>query len=288
MNKTIKKIGILFVLIASIGFLASCANTGENDKGEDSPRIVSVSPSVTELIYAFGKEDQLVGRSDYCDYPSETEDIPSVGSLLDPNVEMIIELEPDILFISAYFKDEIAKTLEEAGIESTVILDAEDFEGSFDVINEVGEMLDAKSEAEELVTKLKGEIEEIQEKTSGQEQPTVYYVVGFGKNGDFTATGDTYIAEILKAAGGTNIAQDASDWMFSIEKIIEEDPEYIIISENYGMKEEFVQTEGYKELSAVKNNKVIEVDDDLLNRQGPRLAQGVESIAKILHPDLFN
>ncbi|NLI90329.1 MAG: ABC transporter substrate-binding protein, partial [Epulopiscium sp.] len=67
-----------------------------------------------------------------------------------------------------------------------------------------------------------------------------------------------------------------------------EDPEYIIISENYGMKEEFVQTEGYKELSAVKNNKVIEVDDDLLNRQGPRLAQGVESIAKILHPDLFN
>jgi len=288
MNKTIKKIGILFVLIASIGFLASCANTGENDKGEDSPRIVSVSPSVTELIYAFGKEDQLVGRSDYCDYPSETEDIPSVGSSLDPNVEMIIELEPDILFISAYFKDEIAKTLEEAGIESTVILDAEDFEGSFDVINEVGEMLDAKSEAEELVTKLKGEIEEIQEKTSGQEQPTVYYVVGFGKNGDFTATGDTYIAEILKAAGGTNIAQDASDWMFSIEKIIEEDPEYIIISENYGMKEEFVQTEGYKELSAVKNNKVIEVDDDLLNRQGPRLAQGVESIAKILHPDLFN
>ena len=288
MNKTIKKIGILLILIASMGILASCGSTGENDKGDDSPKIVSVSPSVTELIYAFGKEDQLVGRSDYCDYPAETEDIPSVGSLLDPNVEMIIELEPDILFISAHFKDEIAKTLEDAGIESTVILNAEDFEGSFDVINEVGEMLDAKSEAEELVTKLKGEIEEIQEKTSGQEQPTVYYVVGFGQNGDYTATGDTYIAEILKVAGGMNIAQDASGWAYSIENIIEEDPEYILISENYGMKDEFVETEGYKELSAVKNNKVIEVDDDLLNRQGPRLAQGVKSIAKILHPDLFN
>jgi iron complex transport system substrate-binding protein len=92
---------------------------------------------------------------------------------------------------------------------------------------------------------------------------------------------------MIDMAGGTNIAKDASGWKYSLEKIIENNPEYIVISKNYGMKDQFLQTAGYKELSAVKNNKVIEIDDNLLNRQGPRLAEGVEALAKILHPELF-
>ena len=75
--------------------------------------------------------------------------------------------------------------------------------------------------------------------------------------------------------------------MYSLEKIIEHDPEYIIVSKNYGMKDGFTTTDGYKELTAVKNNKVIEIDDNLLNRQGPRLAEGIETLAEIFHPDLF-
>ena len=291
MNKILKKIMVLFVITISMGFLASCTSQGgkaEKPAAGGQPRIVSVSPSVTELIYAFGKEDQLVGRSDYCDFPAQTQEIPSVGSLMDPNIEKIIELEPDILFVSAHFKEEITKTLEDAGIEATVIYNAEDFEGAFAVIKEVGEIINAQDQAEELAGQLKEEIEALKEKTKDNDLPKVYYVVGFGKDGDYTATGDTYIAEILKAAGGMNIAQDASGWKYSLEKIIEEDPDYIFISESGQMKNEFEQMEGYKELSAVKNNRLIEVDDDLLNRQGPRLTQAVELIAKILHPDLFN
>ncbi len=289
MKKTMKRFIIAMLTMAIMLTFAACTNTGEEVMVKDeSMKIISVAPSVTELIYALGKGDQLIGRSDYCDYPGEANEVPSVGLLSDPNLEKIVELQPDIVFASEHFKDDIAKRLEDLDIEIVVIYNAEDFSGSYDAINMVGEMIDAKDEAQELVTSLDKEIEDIKEKVKDQEKPTVYYVVGFGKDGDYTATGDTFVAQMLEAAGGENIAKDATGWKYSLEKIIEEDPEYIFISQNYGMKEEFEQTEGYKELSAVKNNKVIEIDDNLLSRQGPRLAQGVESLAKILHPDLFN
>ncbi|HEY5525391.1 MAG TPA: ABC transporter substrate-binding protein, partial [Clostridium sp.] len=124
-------------------------------------------------------------------------------------------------------------------------------------------------------------------KVKNSETPKAYYVVGFGKTGDYTATGDTFISEMLSIAGGKNIAQDATGWKYSLEKVIENDPEVIIISKNFVMKDQFMATDGYKELSAVKNNKVFEIDDNLVNRQGPRIAEGVEAFAKILHPDLF-
>lgn len=289
MKKTMKRFITAMLTMAIMLVFVACTHTGEEAIiKEESMRIVSVAPSITELIYALGKGDQLVGRSDYCDYPVEANEVPSVGSLSDPNIEKILELQPDIVFASAHFKEDIAKKLEGLGIKIEVIYNAEDFSGSYDAINRVGEMVNAKDEALELVVSLEKEIEYIKEQVKEQEIPTVYYVVGFGKDGDYTATGDTFVAQMIEIAGGENIAKDATGWKYSLEKIIEEDPEYILISQNYGMKEEFEQTEGYKELSAVKHNKLIEIDDDLLNRQGPRLAQGVESLAKILHPDLFN
>lgn len=289
MKKTLKRlIGLTITMVMVLALVGCRATEKEIIRTEESMRIISLAPSVTELIYALDKGDQLLGRSEYCNYPEEVNDVPSIGSLSDPSVEMILELQPDMVFVSAHLKEDIAKKLEDLGIRIEVIHNAEDFNGSYDVINMVGDLINASDKAQELVTSLEKEIEDIREKVKGQEMPKVYYVVGFGKDGDYTTTGDTFIGQMLEIAGGTNIAKDARGWKYSLEKIIEEDPQYILISEDYGMKEEFEQTEGYKELSAVKNNKLIEVDDDLLNRQGPRLAQGVESLAKILHPDLFN
>ncbi|HHX61399.1 MAG TPA: ABC transporter substrate-binding protein [Epulopiscium sp.] len=289
MKKTIKRLMTAVLTMAIMLVFVACTNTGKEAKiKEQTMRIISVAPSITELIYALGKGDQLVGRSDYCNYPEQASEVPSIGSLSEPNVEKILELQPDIVFASAHFKEDIAKNLEDLGIQIVVIYNAEDFNGSYDSINRVGELINAKDKSQELVVSLEKEIEAISEKVKEHEMPKVYYVVGFGKDGDYTATGDTFVARMIEVAGGENIAKDATGWKYSLEKIIEEDPEYIFISQNYGMKEAFELAEGYKALSAVKNNKVIEIDDDLLNRQGPRLAQGVESLAKILHPDLFN
>ncbi|PRR81620.1 ABC transporter substrate-binding protein [Clostridium vincentii] len=255
---------------------------------ESEPKkIISIAPSVTELIYALGKGDELLGRTDYCDYPEEVADVESIGSLTDPNIEKIIELQPDIVIASTHFKDDVAKKLQDLGIKIVVLKDSKSIDGSYESINKLGQMLNAQDKAEDVVDSSKKKIEEIKEKVEGAETPKAYYVVGFGKSGDFTATGDTFISEMLSIAGAKNIAQDATGWKYSLEKIIENDPEYIIISKKSGMKDQFMTTDGYKELSAVKNDKVFEIDDDLVNRQGPRIADGVEALAKIIHPDLF-
>lgn len=254
---------------------------------KEPKRIISVAPSITEIVYALGKGDLLVGRTDYDDYPEKVKSVESIGSLTDPNVEKIIELKPDVVIASTHFKDDVAKKLGDLGIKIVVFYNAKDFNGAYESIDTLGQILNAQDSAKSLVASMKKKIEAVEEKVKGKEAPKVYYVVGFGKDGDYTATGDTFIAQMIGMAGGKNIAKDASGWKYSLEKIIENDPEYIVISKNFGMKDQFIGTAGYKELSAVKNNKVIEIDDNLLNRQGPRLAEGVEALAKILHPELF-
>jgi len=313
MKKIIKNLTIIVIAVAMITTFTACTKDNKTDstdtqkeavqtiypytvtdsKGneiviESEPKkIISVAPSVTELVYALGRGDELLGRTDYCDYPAQAEGVQSIGSLKDPNIEKIIEIKPDIVIASTHFKDDVAKKLQDLGIKIVVLKDSKTIDGAYESINTLGQILNAQGKAQEVVNLNKKKIEEIKEKVKDAETPTAYYVVGFGKTGDYTATGDTFIAEMLNIAGGKNIAQDATGWKYSLEKIIENDPEAIIISKNFVMKDQFMGTDGYKELSAVKNNKVFEIDDNLVNRQGPRIADGVEALAKILHPDLF-
>ncbi|KOA19763.1 vitamin B12-binding protein precursor [Clostridium homopropionicum DSM 5847] len=314
MKRIVKNFIVALLAVVMMVTFAACGNTNNNgNKDKDNieasvtkypltvkdskgkevviekepERIISVAPNVTELIYALGKGNKLVGRTDYCDYPAEAKNVQSIGSLTNPNVEKIIELKPDVVIASTHFKDDVAKKLEDLGIKIIVLYNAEDFNGVYDIIDTLGKIVNAQDTARTLVSAMQKKIQEVKGKVEGKEAPKVYYVVGFGKDGDYTATGDTFIGQIIQMAGGTNIAKDATGWKYSLEKIIENDPEYIVLSKNYDMKAQFITTAGYKELSAVKNNKVIEIDDNLLNRQGPRLAEGVEALAKILHPDLF-
>lgn len=314
MKKLFKNLTVALLAVAVMITFAACGNTGtketvannkkqasvttypftaKDSKGKEvviekePKRIISVAPSVTEIIYALGKGNELVGRTDYDDFPEQVKSVESIGSLTNPNVEKIIELKPDVVIASTHFKDDVAKKLEDLGIKIIMLYNANDFNGAYDSINTLGEIVNAQDSAKDLVASMKKKVEETKEKVKGKETPKVYYVVGFGKNGDYTATADTFIAQMIEMAGGNNIAKDATGWKYSLEKIIENNPEYIIVSKKSGMKEQFVITDGYKGLSAVKNNKVIEIDDNLLNRQGPRLAEGVEALAKILHPDLF-
>ena len=146
MKKTIKRLITAVLTIATMLVFIGCTNGGKQGEIKDEPmRIISATPSVTELIYALGKGDQLVGRSDYCNYPAETNQVPSIGSLSEPSVEKILELQPDIVFASAHFKEDIAKKLEVLGTQIVVIQNAEDFNGSYDTIIKVGEVIHAKA-----------------------------------------------------------------------------------------------------------------------------------------------
>lgn len=247
-------------------------------------RIVSVAPNMTELLYELGVGHKVVGRTDYCDYPAEVTDVESVGAIDKPDLEKIISLEPDVVIGTTFTEEGIAK-LATADIPVIVLHEEGTVDGVYVMIEDMGQVVNRNQEAVALVEEMKTTIADVDEKTKDLEKPTVYYVVGYGEYGDYTAGGDTFVGGMLEMAGGDNIAKDISGWNISLEKLIESDPDIIIISE--WMKDDFVNAPNYSELSAVKNDKVYTMDVNMLERQGYRNAEGILTLAKIFHPGVF-
>ncbi len=259
---------------------------GEEVTIESEPeRVVSVAPNLTETMYFLGVEDKLVGRSDYCDYPEDVVDIDSVGSLYDPDIEAIIALEPDVVIVSTHFDDENSQKLEDVGIPVITLYDESDVTGVYGMIETLGSVMNANDMAAQLVEQMQDTIDEVALTIAGQDEPTVYYVVDFGEYGDYTAGGDTFIGGIMELAGADNIAKDVSGWSIDTETIIEADPDIIIMSED--RVDEFMSMAPYDELTAVQEGNVYGIDTDILDRQGYRNAEGVQTIAEICYPDLF-
>lgn len=249
-------------------------------------RVVSMAPSMTEMIFALGLGDHLVGRTDYCNYPAEVADIQTIGSLRTPNVEGIIGLNPDLILMSTHASEEAAAMFDEAGIPYAVLTAQENFDGVYGILTQLGQIFKVEDKSNAIIESMQADVQTVIDALEGVEKKSVYYVVGFGEGGDWTATGDTFIHEMLEMAGGANIAADATGWSYNLETLIEKDPDYIIVGELVGTKEEFETTEGYKDLRAVKEGHLFTINQDLLSRQGPRLANGLKAIVEILHPEV--
>lgn len=252
---------------------------------EEPNTIVSLGPNVTETLYALGAGDKVIGKTLYCDYPEEANDVETVGDLLNPNVEKIIELNPDLLIVSTHVDEEIVDTLKSHDINIISLYWDENFEGAYNLIEAIGEITNNNEKADFIINIMEESIEEVKEKVKDKEKPSAYFVTGYGEHGDFTATGDTFLGDIIKMAGAENAAEDGTQWAYSIEKLIEKDPDILIVS--IGTKEIIEDLEGYKELTAVKEGRVYEVDENIFLRQGPRIAEGLQVLAKIFHPDVF-
>ncbi|OPJ55393.1 ABC transporter substrate-binding protein [Alkalithermobacter paradoxus] len=249
--------------------------------------IISIAPSITETIFALEAQDKLIGRTDFCDYPENVSNIESIGSLTEPNIEKIVELNPDLVIASTHFKKEVLEKLEEADIKVLVLYGPESFEGVYEVITKLGTVLNKEDKANEVINSMKETVDYVVNKVKDKEKPRVYYVVGFGEYGDYTAGKGTFISQIIEMAGGENVANDVEGWQYSIERLLEHDPDMLICSEHFDTKKGIQEANGYKELTAVKEDRLFEIDNNLLDRQGPRLADGLYKLAKIIHPDLF-
>lgn len=259
----------------------------EIEISEEPMRIISLAPSMTEMIYALDLGDRLVGRTDYCNYPEAALAVESIGSLREPNVEGIIALNPDLVLMSTHASEEAHAKFEAAGIKVAVLTAQESFDGVYQLLEQMGTIFHVEEKAQAIIEDMQADVKDVMDKVAGVEKKTVYYVVGFGEYGDFTATGDTFIHEMLEMAGGENIAADGEGWSYNLETIIEKDPEYILCSELYDTKGQLEATEGYQDLTAVKEGRLVAINQDLLSRQGPRLAEGLKVIAQVLHPELF-
>ncbi|MGL4449670.1 MAG: ABC transporter substrate-binding protein [Sarcina sp.] len=257
---------------------------------EKPQKIVSLAPSITEIVAALGAESRLVGRTDYCDYPESIKDSVAVGGTMDPTLEKIVELDPDLIITSTHTSKEIVEKLRELKIPTVFLNEQENFDGTFSAIMETGRMIGEVDKANELIKEMATKREKVQKAVNnhikGGERKSIYFTNSFGENGDFAAGGDTFISEILELAGGSNIAKDVKGWQYSKEKLIEQDPDIIIVPSGMDLKKQLSELEGYKDLTAVKNGQVFEIDGNMISRQGPRIDEALEEVTKIINPDM--
>ncbi|HZJ88046.1 MAG TPA: ABC transporter substrate-binding protein [Sphaerochaeta sp.] len=260
---------------------------GKKEVAEESVRIVSLSPNVTETIFALGKGELLVGRSDYCNYPEEALGLPAVGTLYAPSLEQLLALEPTMAISSAFVDTQFLEAVEAAGILVVELTTQESFSGTYELIRQIAEAVDAQKEAELLLLEMQNTVKRIAIGVQNLRHPTVYMALDFGSF-DSAATGDTFLSEMIQLAGGVNVADDGQYWTYSKEQLVGHDPEIILLSPRWGDSDgeativEFTTTAPYRDLRGV----VKIFDADVISRQGPRSAYALELLAELIHGEL--
>lgn len=255
---------------------------------EEPDKVISLSPAITEILFAIGAGDQIAGVTDYCEYPPEALEKNKVGGFEDPNMELIIELEPDIIFVAAGIQEELVQQFEKLGIE-VVVLDAEEVKDVLNNIEVAGIAVGNWEEAQQLVADLEARINAVEEKVANaSHQPTVFFEVW--DDPLMTAGPGSFIDDLISMAGGQNIAYDAVKRYaeFSIEVLLERDPDVYLIQDHAHQPEDVMARPGFQGLTAVQTGRVAAVKDDWVTLPGPRIVDGLEAIARVLHPDLFD
>lgn len=255
---------------------------GVTVKLESVPRrIISLGPNITETIYALNREDLLIGRTDFCDYPEQVSKITSVGGLQDPSLETIVSLNPDLIIGSTHVDPEVLKKLESYSIPSVLIYGEESFDGMEELIKGCAQLLNAQVQGRALLDDIQKRRAAVKSSVSAMNKnPSCYYALGFGDGGDWTSGGNTFISELLGLAGASNIAEDQEGWSYSKELLVANQPQVILL--NKGMKAEFLRLPVYKDLDASLAGQVYEIDEDILVRQGPRQIDALEEIHRIM------
>jgi iron complex transport system substrate-binding protein len=253
---------------------------------EHPERLVSLAPSITETLYALGLGDQLVGDTDYCEYPPEAKRKPHVGPILNPSLERIVALKPDLVLGSPEAnRIETANRLERLGIPLYGVT-ARTVEETLHSIEDLGRVLGREAEARGLVQSLRRRIEAVESRVAGRERPKVLFVVWYRP---LTTVGArSFIGDVIRRAGGASISEDLQgEWpRLSLEEALRRDPDVILFprSESFAPAlEEFQRLPGWRELRAVRNRRMYFVSDAIV-RPSPRLVDALEEVARALHP----
>lgn len=262
-------------------------------------RIVSLAPSNTEILFAVGAGDKVVGVTDYCNYPYnfsawiEAGNLTSVGDYWTPNMEAIVEVEPDLI-LAAFAQEEVVNTLREMEYK-ILVLDPDNIDDVLKDIVLVGRATDRNIEAAMLVNKLRHRIDTVVSKIAGAAStPKVYYEVWYPQ--PWSVGSASWEHELIKIAGGINIFADQNLKYFETnsEAIIECNPDVMILPLGHGAGPPFWGSfdkvkarPGWEAISAVQNDRLYTINADIISRPGPRIVDALETIAEIIHPELF-
>lgn len=251
-------------------------------------RVISLAPNLTEIVFAVGGGDRLVGRTSYCDFPAEAKSIAEVGDTRTPSLERIIALKPQVVLISTSSQLEIFTQQLQAQNIAVFVTDPKDLEGVFRSIQQVGEILGEKDQSELLVQKLRERAQVVEEKVKQKPPVRVFYQV----SGEplYTAGRDAFVTDLIRRAGAISVTADVPGaWpKFSSESALATRPEAIILSTGGSMGAANSEvTEALRQSPAALQGRVYKINDDHLTRPGPRSIDGIEEMARALHPDAF-
>lgn len=253
-------------------------------------RIVSLGPGITEVLFALELGDKVVGVTDYCDYPEEALAKPKVGGFSTPSLETIIALDPDLVLAADIHYPDLVSQLESKGL-TVIVLDPEDIDGILANIELMGQITGTEEGAAQLMSNMTQRIEAVVAKTRDAQKPRVFYVIDASDpTKPWTAGAGSFIDALIGLAGGENIAATAGQWtQFSLEALVDADPEIIFVDARHGeaFVPDFEGLSGWKEISAVRVGKLYLIDGDLTSRGGPRIVEGLEAMATFIHPELF-
>lgn len=295
--RVILSVAILAIAAAVFGFTAPAPVTIVDGLGrvvtiEARPeRIISIAPANTEILFALGLADRVVGVTDFCDYPLAALEKDKVGGFFPPDLEKIIALNPDLILADSIHAHKIIPALEEKGF-TVVALVAEDLIGILYNIVLVGRIAGVKREAFALASQIHSRIEAVTEQVTQlteAERPSVFWITW--ADPIWTSGRGTFIHELILTAGGRNIFGDLEGWtMVTLEALIERDPTVVIGAAHHGasMPVEWAKTElRLANIAARILGRVYIVEANLVERSGPRIVYGLEAIARLLHPELF-
>ena len=294
MSRWIKTIAVFMMAY----ILCGCGNSGKKADGRESKeftdalqrqvtmpasvkRIVSVAPNVTEMLFAIGLDEEIVGVTDFCDYPDAAREKPKIGGYHIPNVEAILSLTPDLVIATpdGYSKEKVRK------LESIVpifLVNSKEIDEILEAMLILGKVTGRDDEAKQVVDGLRVRVEAVREKVAlipVEERPKVFYEIG--RDPLITVGPGNFVDSLISAAGGINIANDATTgWpRYSVEAVIIKEPDVIITAPHVSSGKDTTGTwQRYKTIPAVQNGKIYAVNPDILLRPGPRIVDGLEKL----------
>ena len=287
----------LLIILAAALLLTACATArmdglNRTVKLQGTPqRIVSLAPSNTEILFAVGAGKQVVGRDSFSDYPPEAKSLKDIGGSMGKyDTEAIVALHPDLVLAGEINTPELVNSLQQLGLTVYYLPNPTTLEGMFANLEMVGQLTGHSSAAVTLVNSLKKRVAAVDAKIIPLNYaPTVYYELdATDPTKPYTAGPGTFVDLMIARAGGVNVGKGlTSSWaQISLEQLVVSNPSIIILGDSaYGTTPDALkQRSGWSGLAAIKNGQVYPFDDNLVSRPGPRLVDGLEALAKLLHP----
>lgn len=253
---------------------------------EEPKRVVSLSPSLTEIIFTLGYGGKLVGVSDSCDYPEQTADLPAVGNVHTPDMEKLGELAPEYVLVSSELLEEDSKQMQRLGIQIIKISPARSLDDLERVYRTLGAVLGGRVTGAQvggdLYTLMSARICELRAMVQRAEKSC--YLIRMLDN--TVATGDTFTGDILQQLGLINLAEDSTGWALASDKVAKTNPSLLFVDNSVDI-EKVKLSPLYQNSDAVKNEAIYPVNTLLFERQSKRLMQELEVMARMAYPDGF-